>query len=371
MKILYLADINSPLVLNLINNLKKANPKWEIDILSNSELKYSIDTSSFSNIYTINQNHFLSKIPILKMFWYSFLLNKELINIEKKYDYIHMLFVHVSYWCLINKIKAKCNKFIITVFGSDYYKSPVIVKKMISFIVQKTDLITATNEKTLSEFSTYYSVSEKNKSIVRFGLEALENIKSEYLIPQINHKNHFNIGNELVITCGYNGSKNQNHLPIIEQIAKIKNNLPPFVLLFPISTGINENYLNEIKQKLEQYNLKHYFITNYLTNLEVAKLRLATDIMIQVQNTDQLSGSMQEHLFAKNKVITAEWLPYAIFDNLGIRYFKIKSLDNLAETILNAVNSSEIDYTENQQIIWELSSWETCITNWVNLYYTK
>lgn len=368
MKILYLADINSPLIINLTKKIKEQNPDWEIDILSNNEPKYKINKSVFSNIYTINQSHFFSKIPFVKMFWISFLLNKEINKINKSYNCIHMLFVHVSYWCLVNKLNNKCTKFIITVFGSDFYQSPKVIKTLIKRIVDKADYITATNPKTLSDFINYYQPSVSTK-ILRFGLSALENIKNKGNTPKNELKINFGLPTDKkIITCGYNGSKNQNHLEIIEQLNTVKDILPPFFLIFPITTGIDPNYFELIELNLKKYKFDYLFLKDFLTDDGIAELRLATDLMIQVQSTDQLSGSMQEHLFAGNIVITGNWLPYEVFDKAGIKYYKVDNLNRISDAIQIAVNSNTDDLENNKKIIWNLSSWETSINDWITLY---
>ena len=104
---------------------------------------------------------------------------------------------------------------------------------------------------------------------------------------------------------------------------------------------------------------------------EIALIRKATDIMIQVQTTDQFSGSMQEHLYAQNVVITGSWLPYKAMKNEGIYFEEIRNIaeitDLLPEIIRNC-STYESKTHQNTEIISNLSRWENNIQAWSKLY---
>jgi glycosyltransferase involved in cell wall biosynthesis len=108
-----------------------------------------------------------------------------------------------------------------------------------------------------------------------------------------------------------------------------------------------------------------------MNDREVAFLRLSSDIMIQVQNTDSFSSSMREHLYAGNVVITGDWLPYETLDKKGCFMLKVSDVDLVGEKLVYAINnldSLKKRCQGNPEIIWELSSWENNIDSWCNLY---
>jgi len=177
---------------------------------------------------------------------------------------------------------------------------------------------------------------------------------------------------ELLVVCGYNASVNQQHEAMIEALIKIKSEIPPEVrFVFPISSNAGLERKKHIENLLQQSGLRYSSITSYLSNQQLAELRYVTDIMVQLQRTDQLSGSMQESLFAGSHVITGNWLPYAIFDELGVKMIKIEHVDMMGDALLKVISkgaSPSAHALQNAAAIWQLSSWEKNINSWLSLY---
>src|SRR5690606_21923209 len=121
---------------------------------------------------------------------------------------------------------------------------------------------------------------------------------------------------------------------IIDQLAQMHDTLPSgCVLIFPFTYGGNNHYISRVKEKLERSSLNYRIIEDYLSDEQISLLRLATDLFIQVQTTDAFSGSMREHLFAKNMVVTGSWLPYQTLVRKGIYFETIKGLQFLGEKV--------------------------------------
>ncbi len=117
--------------------------------------------------------------------------------------------------------------------------------------------------------------------------------------------------------------------------------------------------------------------TNYEVSLVVAddkgddnaNIKLCSDVMINILQTDSFSGSMQEFLYANNIVITGSWLPYKLFDELGVYYHKIDSAEMLAGKLTEVLSNLNKEKTmQNVQIINSLSSWGNNIQNWIKAY---
>ena len=74
--------------------------------------------------------------------------------------------------------------------------------------------------------------------------------------------------------------------------------------------GLTAEYLNQIIDHLKKTGLSYIILSDFLTKKEVAKLRLITDIAINISISDAYSASVQEQIYAENIVITGNWLPY-------------------------------------------------------------
>lgn len=59
-------------------------------------------------------------------------------------------------------------------------------------------------------------------------------------------------------------------------------------------------------------------IEDFLSEEQVSALRLIGDVFIQLQTTDALSASTQEHIYAGARVIVGSWLPYSFLLENGV-----------------------------------------------------
>ncbi len=130
-------------------------------------------------------------------------------------------------------------------------------------------------------------------------------------------------------------------------------------------------YSESIIEVFQGSGIEHKILSTYLTDNEVAHLRNASDIMIQLQPTDQLSGAMQEHMFAENVVITGSWLPYQVLEDEGVYFRKVDTIPQINNDLLYCLKHLEEEQQKakgNKEIIYSLSSWPVNIEKWNNLY---
>ena len=142
-------------------------------------------------------------------------------------------------------------------------------------------------------------------------------------------------------------------------------------LILPITYGGTPKYKNQLLEKLKQLPFEYIFYDTFLTDEKVAQIRKASDIMIQLQLTDQFSGSMQEHLYSRNVVITGSWLPYETMKENGAWFIEIDKLEELYKVIPEIIKDFEkyeLKTKNNPQVISELSSWDKNIYSWIDLY---
>jgi hypothetical protein len=142
-------------------------------------------------------------------------------------------------------------------------------------------------------------------------------------------------------------------------------------MVVPMTMGGDAAYVGEVRTACTASGLEHRVITELMTNEELARLRCAADIMVQVQPTDQLSGAMQEHLFAGSVVITGAWLPYDVFRESGVRFWTVRDYAELGSAMIECL--SELDMRRaaclgNSDPIMRLSGWANNAPAWSALY---
>jgi glycosyltransferase involved in cell wall biosynthesis len=372
-RLLYLGNVNSPLIRNLAVEVKKQRPNIIIDIVSPAPLDAGFSNGPFTQIWALAPRGIFGRIKGLKLLSMMLGYRRLISNINIRYDCVHMLFCDVGFVASSQTIRALSHRFVISFFGSDYYASSPIIIRLLAILVNKADTITAANQKTANAVRQTFKIGEANFELCRFGLSPLDTLKSYFGTSKAEVKVRLGFDpKECIVVCGYNASENQQHEAIINALKEIKNELPAHVrFVFPISSNAGPQRKKHIETLLQQSGLRYSVIKQYLSDEELAQLRFSTDIMIQVQRTDQLSGSMQESIFAGSCVITGAWLPYEIFDEIGIRMVKINHIEHLGGAFLDLLKkeSEYVAYApQNAEAIWRLSSWEHTIKSWLNLY---
>ena len=380
MKILILSDICNADVFTL-NYVKELKLKIDcsVDIFTSPIEKSEYINQFihyFDNIYEICSNDketVIDYIPKIRGYFHM----KKLIHQFNKldnYDIIHIFFLSRKYVFFAKEILRKCKKLVISINGSDFYRTKWGEKIIQYPIIKYADRITFTNKQTLEEFSKYFKNIDKDKLKIKgFGSAPLEILRNIEHISKKECKASFNIPvNTLVVTCGYSAVVANQHISIIKSIENIKYKLPANILfIFPFTYGFNREYFLKVKDLLNKSNLNYRVLTDFLSDYEVAQLRKASDIMINLPISDQLSASMQEYLYTENIVITGEWLPYRILEEKGIFMLKVSSVGEVGEKLLYSVNNLrnlKESCKGNSQIILDISRWDKNINDWIDMY---
>lgn len=379
-RILIVGDGNHQFITNYAFWLKRElGVDTTIDILSISPLKKS-NLKYYDSCFQINFNsiiyNFISKIKGISRI-YRFVLYNRLVSSLKEYHFVHFHFIDVDSYYLSNLFKKKfTSKIILSIWGSDLYKLGKKNERDFINTVNASHTITFTNEKSIDYFKEKFSWVKDNLRICRFGLAPLENLKSLNLSKSECKRNLGIEEDKTIITVGYNLSPAQQHLKILQQFEKEELKLlkDRVVLLFPITYGGNIKYKEKLLKKIKELPFEYCIFDSFLSDEQIAIIRKASDIMIQLQQTDQFSGSMQEHLFAKNIVITGSWLPYGTIKENGGWFLEIdefQKINNFILEIINNPNKYEEETEFNSKVVEELSSWEKNIKLWTNIYEQK
>ena len=364
LKILIIANSKVVFGKELKNEL--INKEFDVSLLDFESL-ILYDKSHNKNTTYDNLFKKYKSIPKLSMFFRMIYIKK--VIQENNFDTIN---IHISRWFyLIILPWLTRQKLVITFYGSDFYRTSDLTKKIQTILYKKADYITFTNPLTKNSFLEYYKDFENKSYVCRFGLKTLNFINNNRYISkkELRESLKYDI-NKIIVTCGYNSTKEQQHEEIIKNLIKLSEKLLKKIqFIFPMTYGDNENK-EKIKNILNQTNLDYIVLENFLYGNDNANIKLASDIMINMLETDSFSGSMQEFLYANNIVITGTWLPYEVLDNAGIQYIKLDDIDKLSSRLEKIIeeNIETFDTSKNKNIISELSLWSNTIESWVDVY---
>lgn len=376
MKILVIGNGNHVFIRELYIRIKKIIEIDRLDIYSYPPIKDNAEL--FDNVYqSYDDNNILCKTKILRIFYRNYFTTKNIDKIPNDYDIIHIHYISNVWGNSIDKIKFKGKKIISTVWGSDFYRSSNKDNKVKYKLYNESHIITTSTDETRINFIKRFPTIDCRKIFIcDFGsetLEKLKNIHNEYSKLDSKIIMGFDPA-KITISIGYNLNPAQNHIEIIKNIVndnKLKKFKNSIQFIFPITYPEIKNYKKVLKKYLSRSTLDYILIENYLTSDNMAHLSNASDILIQLQTTDQLSDSMLEYLYAKNILITGEWLPYASLINLGVYYHKISSIDNVGNELLLCLENYDKEKKmccNNSEIVYGIADWEKNIGYWIALY---
>lgn len=339
-----------------------------IDIISFEKCEEK--NKQFYNKIYVCDNFFKGIIRTLVIYIQFFIYLSFLPN----YDAIHIHSVKKIESTFTHLLRKKCRKLICTIYGSDFYRISNENRNYLSNLFEECDYITIETKKAIKDFNNYYENNFSNKVVkLCFGIAALDDIvelnNKSFMISDL--KKEFGIPcDSFVITIGYNATKEQHHIDIFEEIKKAETNLPDnYFLIIPLGYGDND-YKKRVIDYFKTTNLKGVCLLDFYSNNVIARLRICSDVMIQLQDTDLMSSSMLEYLFAGNLIITGDWLPYEEIDKFIIQ---ISAIDELHSKIISVLNNWN-QYSEKSHssdcinFLVQNYMWRNVRERWLKLY---
>ncbi len=374
MRILFIGNADNPLLVDLALELRRLRSGLDIDIISERESRHPRAREAFGRILAPEGDGWMRTTRGLKFLWYVAKYRSLLRKAGGGYDVIHVFYLSAIWGALSSALRGQGKRLVVSLFGSDIYRSSRPLRIFQTRLLSEAHRVTAANDDTLNAAVRLVGLDRSRTTIVRFGLRPLEHI--ERLLDsgsRTDHKRSLGIDLErMVVAVGYNASPNQRHAAIIRALASMPAELRARVhLVVPMTIGGTAAYIAEVDQLLVRSGLSFRLFTTMMSDEELARLRLATDIMVQVQPTDQLAGAMQEHLAAGSVVITGAWLPYGVLRDAGVRFWTVPDLDGLSGALVAALRElpqRERECAGNTTPIMELSAWSRTAPRWSALY---
>jgi glycosyltransferase involved in cell wall biosynthesis len=316
---------------------------------------------------------FIKTLPKVRFFQFIFGLRRLARSIPD-YDIVHIHYHHYYFAFITPIIRRKAKKFFLTFFGSDFNQISNLQHKFNQKTVNLVDGIFVASEIFMDKILTRYHVS-KSKKRTGILIPLMNSFISfeRFLLNHDIYKAKQLIGvQKKVITCGYNAAPIVRHEMIIDALNKIDNKLHDYQIIFPMTYGNRAAEMRSIvKEKLKRSPLDSLVLENFMTIEKVQALRLATDIFIHIQERDQTSSSMFEHLAAGSVVITGKWLPYQDLIDKGAYFISMESPEDLAQVLSQVLDNLEDHKSKskvNRKIILEIMSWDSIKGNWYKCY---
>lgn len=276
---------------------------------------------------------------------------------------------------ILNRLRLTDQKIVGAFWGSDFYRRNPENDSLLQVALDKCDEVIISTTEMEVNITDQFAICDQKIHNVLFGVSALDKIFEYQAIPKGIAKKALDIRESaFVITCGYCARPEMRHEDIIYQLNSVRDILPEsYLLVFPMTYSGNPEYIASIRQLLAKTGLLYVILENFISDDKVAYLRKATDLFIQIQSTDANSGSMQEHLAAKNVVITGSWLPYHEYQQKNIYFEKIDHPDELSYKVAEVLGNwdkSVAKVDENNTFEkFNASLWQNTIPGWFNVLF--
>jgi hypothetical protein len=299
-------------------------------------------------------------------------------QMDRDYDAIVLHFIffflapHVFFMRKITK------NIVSVIWGSDFYRSGRMKSLIQKVIYRFSTSIVFTNPATKDEFKARNkTIPNERLKIARFGLPVLDEVErvNQHGISRSEICSFFGFPAEKVLVfVGYSANLSQQQILVVEEFAKLNEATKSrAALIFTLGYG-DSSAESKIRESLSLNEISEFVILKqFYGPREIAKIRCATDVLINIQPSDQFSGSMQETLYAGGRVIAGDWLPYGHIINAGAKIRSIRSPGEIGGAmkleIDLGVKSDNFPNEATREFIETSSSWKENLKIWNSVIF--
>ncbi len=312
----------------------------------------------------------LARIPKVKRLARSFRYSR-MISKLGDYDVANIHYASRFYSDVAGALRKRAKSLVVTIWGSDFLRIADADRLRLGRLFSFSNLVTFNNPDIRARFEAFYGSGKYPTRILRFGLKSLD------IIDRIasgedrdSCKSRFGIApGKITVACGYNASKAQQHVKMLKDLSRLPARAKEKIhLILQLSYGGDADYVGEVKVAAAEAGLDFTAIEKIMTLEDVCRLRIASDIAVNIQSTDSFSASIQEHCYCGSRMIVGKWLPYALLEDMGYRFDKVRGDGDIApalERIIDGRVARPENLEQCKKSLHELSSWSVLAPEWV------
>lgn len=378
--LLIVGSANDIFISSMSKWLKRSIKDLTIDIFEFYPTSSQEENIFADSVHSLPKNVWHQKIPKFRTWVHPYFASRslQLFLRDKTYDIIHCHWI-VPPLVLTPNIRQHCKTLYATFWGREWAMFSILgsnklYKKHLDCFINEVDFII--NSKSFKNTLLSLYPNHVSKHIEGYlGSEPLEELYELMRIEnKCNSKDILSIDNsKFTVLIGYSGKSLHQHLAIIDQLSQMPSLKNKLHILAPMTRGAELSYCDEVQSALVKSGYSFTLLRDrFLSNIEVARLRNATDITLQLSTSDGFSRSILECLCAKSILIYGDWLNYdEHLNNANLKAHPVSSIKHGVEKI-NDIIQNMSQYQEEV----ELNSihgkhrniWSECITAWVNAY---
>ena len=293
-------------------------------------------------------------------------------QINEHYSFVNVHYISIENAFCYRVYRRVSDKLLLTPYGSDIMRAPGYVLKMLRGLFNSADYVCDSVSQLSLVVKNIYNIPDTKLVNLTFGSSVIDELDRSSMTKS-EAKCILGINGLIAITVGYNASRNQNHIHVIEQIGRIPDSIKSsVVILLPLTYPSNKDYISLLKSKLKDQNLEYIVFDRFLSMQEMIIIRLASDIFINAQITDASSASVKEYLLADNVLLNASWLDYPLLRNNGVPFVVFNAYEELCDLICQILESKDeykLQKTSRDFLLQE--GWKKRIKEWAEFFANK
>jgi hypothetical protein len=376
--VLILGNFESVHVIQFVKSLKNLNPRAHL-FFWGYRRPQSDDDRCFESCYDeyyLFEKNFNVDSSIFEKIKAIFQLRRHLKKFikGKHFDYVNIHYIKPEYYFILSDLKSHASKLVLTPWGSDVYLFSGFYKYCLKKIYDNADFVTGCGNRFEEDFSKMFQVQRNKLVHCEIGVKSIEYIIEHRKMIDVNEaKRLLGLSNNYIVTCGYNAAVTQRHFEMIDAIKQVRNQLPEnLILMFPVTYPSNTEYIESIKQKVNECGLKAVYYEQFLELSSLFLIRQATDMFIHIQATDASSASLWDYIICEKKIINGSWLQYPELTKYGSTpFFEVDNINNLGQAIVCAYHADPIVINDNLLKDFENKQWKVVIKDWDKFFSEK
>jgi hypothetical protein len=313
------------------------------------------------------------RVPRLRYSASIALLKRRLACLPADFDAVNIHYADPIYGDFARALKRRGRKLITSIWGSDFLRAGPSALRNLGRTFDASDIVTSNNPEVMQKMVAYYPGISDRARVIPFGLRSLDVIAElQQSETQEETRKKLDIPREkIVVTCGYNAIREQRHAKMIEALIALSPGAKSrLFILMPMTYPDNQAYREEVRKSLVSADVEYRILDKVVSIEDMGRVRIVSDYAVNIQTTDSLSGSIQEHMFAGSLMIVGKWLPYRVFETMGVPLQRIESQEEITSILEKAALARPARRTrpEYADKIYDYSSWSSNADRWLELY---
>jgi hypothetical protein len=303
------------------------------------------------------------------------ILRRRLDAMASDYDAVNIHFLHPIYADLLDKLKMRGRRLVASIWGSDFLRASESQRAVLRRILAEADVITTNNREIRQKLLAAYPEVEPRIRIMSYGMRSLS-IIDQILQQETQAQTRAALGvdpDRVIVVCGYNATRAQQHMTMIQAIAALPPDLKARLqFIFQATYPDDAAYKDEMAAALDAVGVNYRMFRDILDLEDICRLRIVSDVALNIQTTDSLSGSIQEHLYAGSALIVGRWLPYEMFEQMGASVQRVETAAEITAALTVAQKKSDPSVTRPAYVrqIYDYACWsgDSVLQKWFDAY---